>query len=74
MTLRGVQAIDGISVEAEIYPATDPPAPEPLLRPFHFTSSEHASRFADETLVALEYLGCSVTPPAARQTAGQASD
>lgn len=62
VTLRGVQATDGISVEAEIYPATDPPAPDPLLRPFHFASSEHASRFADEALVALEYLGCSVSP------------
>lgn len=58
-SLVGLQTHDGVLVEAEIYPATEPRTPEPMRRPFAFASEAHAVRFADETLLALEYLGCS---------------
>jgi hypothetical protein len=58
--LRGLQGADGATVEAEVYPASDPPALEPVRRPYAFANAAQATRFADEALLALEYLGCTV--------------
>lgn len=51
---------DGAVVETEIYPVTGVAGQDPVHRPFTFTSPEVALRFAEETLVALEYLGCGI--------------
>ena len=45
-------------VEAEIYPVGRPPGRSAGARPFSFASAEAAQRFADESLMALEYLNC----------------
>jgi len=48
----------GTVVEAEVLP---PGAGEPLRRgPYRFASATEAFRFVQETVLALQYLGCSV--------------
>jgi len=59
-SLRGVQTGAGVTVETEVHPTSAPPGSEPLVRPFPFSTVEHARRFAEEALVAFEYLNCSV--------------
>lgn len=59
-TLLGVADEDGATVEAEVFPVTQAPGQGAIARPFHFASAEAARRFADEALVALEYLNCEV--------------
>jgi hypothetical protein len=60
-TLHGIQDDDGgFTVETEIYPVTVPGQVEPQRRPFSFPTREQATRFVEETLMALEYLGCAV--------------
>jgi len=49
-----------VTVEAEVFPVTLPPGEGGVRRPFRFATSEAAERFAEETLVALEYLSCDV--------------
>jgi len=57
--LRGTTAEDGsVVVETEIYPITAPANSDPQKRELTFNTREQARRFADETVVALEYLGC----------------
>ena len=60
-TLRAYQTADGVTVQSEVFPVTQPPGEPGLPRPFTFGSLDHARRFADEALVAFEYLNCSVT-------------
>ena len=60
-TIRGVQAGGGVTVVTEVHPASAPPGSDPLSRPFPFPTLEHARRFADEALIAFEYLNCTVT-------------
>ena len=62
-TLRGVPADGGVTVETAVYPVSQPPGADPVLRPFHFSSPEVAQRFVEETLIALEYLNCEVVEP-----------
>jgi hypothetical protein len=57
-SLHGVVADGNVIVEAEIYPVGRPPGDPPVQRPFSFASVEAAQRFADESLMALEYLNC----------------
>lgn len=57
--LRAVPGKAGITVEVEIHPTGRPPG-NPVQRPFDFASLEAAQRFADESLMALEYLDCEV--------------
>jgi hypothetical protein len=59
-TIRGVQAGGGFTVETEVHPASAKAGSPPVSRPFPFPTLDHARRFADEALVALEYLNCSV--------------
>jgi hypothetical protein len=61
VSLYGVQNDEGgFTVETEIYPVTVPGQVAPQLRRFSFPTREQATRFVDETLTALEYLGCAV--------------
>jgi hypothetical protein len=59
-TLRAVQRAEGCVVECEVYPAgalsVDPLTPGP----YTFASVPDATRFVDEALQALMYLGCDV--------------
>ena len=58
----GVKSETGITVETRIFPATGTRSEDDAInRPFTFTATEHARAFVDEALVALEYLGCTVT-------------
>lgn len=60
VTLRAHEAESGVTVESVVFPVTNPPGEPGLTRPFPFPSLEHARRFADEALVSLEYLSCTV--------------
>jgi hypothetical protein len=59
-TLRAVQRDGGCVVECEVYPvgalSVDPLTPGP----YTFASVPEATRFVDEALQALMYLGCDV--------------
>ena len=50
-----------VRVVAEVYPVHAPETSEPQWRFYDFPSPDRARRFADEALMALEYLGCSVS-------------
>jgi hypothetical protein len=50
-----------VRVAAQVYPSADTTDPEWYFS--SFSSKELATRFADESLMALEYLGCAVTEP-----------
>ena len=57
--LRGTAGDNGsVVVETEIFPVTAPANSDPQTRPFSFPTRDQAMRFVDETLLALEYLGC----------------
>ena len=60
-TLQGQQSTAGTTVETEVFPVTSAPGKPGLTRPVTFGSTEHARRFADEALVAFEYLNCTIT-------------
>ena len=62
-----------VRVAAETYPCTarEDSAPEWLF--FDFPTHDRALRFADEVLLALEYLGCAFTESGADGTASDAS-
>jgi hypothetical protein len=49
-----------VTVETEVFPVTLPPGQSGVRRPFRFAGNEAAERFAEETLLALEYLNCDV--------------
>ena len=51
----------GVTVDSEVFPITKPPDEPGLKRPFTFGSIDQARRFADEVIVAFEYLNCTVT-------------
>ena len=59
--LRRHDGARGVVVEYDVYPI-DTMRIEPLrLGPYLFASPEPASRFVDEALLALEYLGCTIS-------------
>ena len=58
---RGVRSGAGITIETRVYPTTGAHNQDNgVNRPFSFPAIEQARKFVDETLVALEYLGCTV--------------
>lgn len=59
-TLSGSEVSGGVTVATEVHPVTGLAGQDPLLRPYAFSTPEHAHRFAEEALTALEYLGCTV--------------
>jgi hypothetical protein len=61
VTLHAHETASGIVVESEVFPVTHAAGAPGITRPFSFTSLDHAKRFADEALVALEYLSCTVS-------------
>lgn len=60
-SLRAFSTPTGVTVESEVYPLTQPKGADPVTRPFAFPTLDHARRFADEALVAFEYLSCDVS-------------
>jgi hypothetical protein len=50
-----------VRVAAEIYPVHAPETNDPQWRFYDFPARKNAQHFAEETLLALEYLGCIVT-------------
>jgi hypothetical protein len=57
--LRGTTGDNGsVVVETEIFPVTAPANSDPQTRELTFPNREQARRFADETILTLEYLGC----------------
>ena len=59
-TLEGIRQEDGsVVVEATVTAIGAKPA-DAIKRPFPFPQPDVARRFADETLQALEFLGCDV--------------
>ena len=59
--LLGFENEAGVRVSAEIYPVTVLESSEPTGFFHDFPTQNQARRFVDETLVALEYIGCIVT-------------
>ena len=60
--LVGIQAdVDRIRVAADIYPVDVPETSPPQRRFYDFPTRRKAQTFADEALLALQYLGCTVT-------------
>jgi len=58
--LRAIPAADNaVVVETEVFPAGKGPA-DSIARPFSFPSRAQATRFADEALLCLQYLGCDI--------------
>ncbi len=60
-TLLAHETDDGVTVESEVFPVTQAAGERGVTRPYAFTSLDHARRFADDALVAFEYLNCTVT-------------
>jgi hypothetical protein len=58
--LRAVDVAGEVTVETEVFPVTQAPDSESVRRPFVFHSRDHARKFADDALTALEYLNCVV--------------
>ena len=58
--LRGHTTPAGVTVDSEVYPLSQPAGGDPVLRPFVFTTLDQAHRFAEEALVAFEYLNCTI--------------
>jgi hypothetical protein len=56
---------EAVRIAAEIYPVHAPETNDPQWRFYDFPTRKHARHFAEETLLALEYLGCSITESAA---------
>jgi hypothetical protein len=59
-TLEGKQSDSGAVVDTVVFPPGDNPGTAGISRSFPFSSAEIARRFADEALVAFEYLNCSL--------------
>ena len=60
-SLDAKQYRNGVTIETVVFPVTHAAGEPGLTRPFSFTSVDHAHRFADEALVAFEYLNCIVS-------------
>ncbi len=58
--LSAVPEDGGVTVATEVYPSTQLPDSDPLRRPFTFATIDQARRFADEAVLAFEYLDCQV--------------
>lgn len=61
VSFRGVASGGAAIVETAVHPMGEEGETEALQRPFPFPSPLQAERFVDEALMALEYLGCTVT-------------
>ena len=57
-TLVAHETDDGVTVESEVFPVTQAAGEPGVTRPFAFGTVDQARRFADEALVAFEYLNC----------------
>jgi len=55
---------EAVRIAAEIYPVHAPETNDPQWRFYDFPTRKHANHFAEETLLALEYLGCTINESA----------
>ena len=59
---RGVATDAGVTVETRIFPVdAERGEGHHLDRPFPFSTLDQAQNFVDDSIVALEYLGCAAT-------------
>jgi hypothetical protein len=59
-SLRAIDQGEECVVEVSVYPTTTGGLDPTSLGPYSFESLDEAVRFAEEALLALEYLGCTV--------------
>ena len=61
MLLEAFGEPDGhVTVDAEVWPVRSEERDEPLLTSYRFATAALATKFVDEAMIALEYLGCTV--------------
>jgi hypothetical protein len=60
-TIEAREGAGGVVVESEVFPISRPHDEPGVKRPFTFSSADQARRFADDALVAFEYLNCTIT-------------
>jgi hypothetical protein len=61
MLLEAFVEPDGrVTVDAEIWPVRSPDRLEPVLSSYRFPNAAGATKFIDEAILAMEYLGCAV--------------
>ena len=59
--LNAYKTPTGVTVDSEVFAITKPLDEPGIKRPFSFGSVDQARRFADDAIVAFEYLNCTVT-------------
>jgi hypothetical protein len=60
-SFRGIVTDAGVTVETRVFPVAAPGEGKPVDRPFPFSTLHQAQVFVDDSIVALEYLGCATT-------------
>ena len=61
MLLEAFGEPDGhVAVDAEVWPVRSEERDTPLLASYRFANTALATKFVDEAMIALEYLGCTV--------------
>ena len=61
MLLEAFGEPDGhVAVDAEVWPVRSEERDTPLLASYRFANAALATKFVDEAMIALEYLGCTV--------------
>jgi hypothetical protein len=68
--LRGLEAGKECAIQADVYPVTAPGGDVVALGPHSFATLDDALTFVEETLLALEYLGCAIYSGTADGTPG----
>ena len=58
--LNAYKTPTGVTVDSEVFAITKPLDEPGIKRPFSFSSVDQARRFADEAIVAFEYLNCTI--------------
>jgi hypothetical protein len=58
--LTGTEIGRECTIQADVHPVTGPALPAVPLGPHRFATLDEALTFVEETLLALEYLGCSI--------------
>jgi len=62
MVLEAFDEPDGqVTVSAEVWSIRGEMRNEPILNSYRFASTAVATKFVDEAMIALEYLGCHIT-------------
>ena len=59
--LNAYKTATGVTVDSEVFPITKSLDEPGIKRPFSFGSVDQARRFADDAIIAFEYLNCTIT-------------